>query len=118
MLSWRRRAPDLARADGNAVFFTQIVGLSAAQVGLGLTVDLSDPDRLGEYQGAAHIGHTLGSVWAPAVFTFLAMGVGHPGWIVIAAIVVLAVAGMGPAARASERFLQRDPRPVAADAPA
>ena len=38
----------------------------------------------------------------------------------IAAIVVLAVAGMGPAARASERFLQRDPhrrRDAPLDAP-
>ncbi len=84
----------------------------------GFLSDLSDPDRLGEYQGAANIGGTLGSVWAPAVFTFLAMEWGTPGWIVIAAIVVLAVAGMGPAARASQRFLRHDPSPAGADAPA
>ena len=46
----------------------------------GFMSDLSDPDRLGEYQGAANIGGTLGSVWAPAVFTFLAMEWGTPGW--------------------------------------
>ncbi len=80
----------------------------------GFLSDLSDPDRLGEYQGAANIGGTLGSVWAPAVFTFLAMEWGTPGWIVIASIVVIAVACMGPAARASQRFLQRDLRPAAA----
>ena len=43
----------------------------------GFTSELSDPDRRGEYQGAAHIGGTLGSVWAPALFTFLAMELGH-----------------------------------------
>ncbi len=74
----------------------------------GFMSELSDPERLGEYQGAAHIGHTAGSVWAPAAFTFLAMEWGTPGWITIAVIVVVAVLGMGPAARASERYLQRD----------
>ncbi|MEO5852218.1 MAG: hypothetical protein ABIQ15_06860 [Nocardioides sp.] len=33
---------------------------------------------------------------------------GTPGWIVIAGVIVVAVLGMGPAARASERYLQRD----------
>lgn len=74
----------------------------------GFLSELSDPERLGEYQGASHIGFTLGSVWAPAAFTFLAIEWGTPGWILIAAIVVVAVLGMGPAARASERYLQRD----------
>ncbi|MGI8644839.1 MAG: hypothetical protein ACR2JD_00715 [Nocardioides sp.] len=46
--------------------------------------------------------------WAPAAFTFLAIEWGTPGWITIAAIVVIATLGIGLAARASERFLQRD----------
>ncbi len=54
----------------------------------GYQSELSDPDRRGEYQGAAHIGHTLGSVWAPALYTYLAMEWGTPGWLVIAGIVV------------------------------
>jgi hypothetical protein len=29
--------------------------------------ELSDPDRRGEYQGAANLGGTLGYVWAPAL---------------------------------------------------
>ncbi len=70
--------------------------------------ELSDPQRRGEYQGAAHLGGTAGSVWAPALYTFLAMTWGTPGWITIAAIVVLATLGMGPAARAAERYLDRD----------
>ena len=84
----------------------------------GFQSELSDPERLGEYQGAANIGFTLGSVWAPAAYTFLAMEWGAYGWALIAMIVVLAAAAMGPAARASERFLQRDPRPADVAEPA
>jgi MFS family permease len=73
----------------------------------GFMSELSDPDRRGEYQGAAHIGGTAGEVWAPAVFTFLAMEWGTPGWLLIAATVVVATLGMGPSARAAERYLQR-----------
>jgi MFS family permease len=74
----------------------------------GFMSELSDPDRRGEYQGAAHLGGTAGSVWAPAAFTFLAMEWGSVGWLLIAAVVVVAAAGMGPSARAAQRFLARD----------
>jgi MFS family permease len=84
----------------------------------GFMSELSDPDRRGEYQGAAHLGHTVGSVWAPAAYTFLAMEWGTPGWITIAAIVVVATVAMRPAARASERYLQRDLRDSGAATPA
>jgi MFS family permease len=84
----------------------------------GYQSELSDPDRRGEYQGAAHLGHTLGSVWAPAVYTYLAMEWGTPGWLVIAGIVVLATLAMGPSSRAAERFLQRDAVPRATSDPA
>jgi MFS family permease len=84
----------------------------------GFQSELSDPDRRGEYQGAAHIGHTLGWVWAPAAFTFLAMEWGTSGWILIAAVVVVATFGMAPAARRAERYLQRDHAADAGAAPA
>lgn len=84
----------------------------------GYQSELSDPDRRGEYQGAAHIGHTLGSVWAPAAYTYLAMEWGGPGWLVIGGIVVLATLAMGPSSRAAERFLQRDSVPSTATDPA
>ena len=84
----------------------------------GYQSELSDPDRRGEYQGAAHIGHTLGSVWAPAVYTYLAMEWGTPGWLVIGGVVVLATIGMGPSSRAAERFLRRDSVPQSAAEPA
>jgi hypothetical protein len=74
----------------------------------GLVAELSDPHRRGEYQGAARLGRTMGSVWAPAAYTFLAMSWGPPGWAVIAAIVVVATVVMHPATRAAERYLQRE----------
>jgi len=67
--------------------------------------ELMDPRRRGEYQGAAALSGTLGKVWAPALYTFLAMTWGAAGWVVIAAIVVAATAGLHPAARAAQRFL-------------
>ncbi|MEZ5096060.1 MAG: hypothetical protein R2731_07980 [Nocardioides sp.] len=64
-----------------------------------------DPRRRGEYQGAAELTGTLGRVWAPALYTFLAMSWGAAGWLLIAAIVVLATAGLHPATRVAQRFL-------------
>jgi MFS family permease len=71
----------------------------------GLTSELSEPDRRAEYQGATHVGVTLGSVWAPALFTYLAMTWGSVGWMTIAAIVVVGGIGIHPAARMAERYL-------------
>jgi MFS family permease len=71
----------------------------------GLQAELSDPERRGEYQGVSQLGYTLGSVWAPAAYTFLAMEWGTRGWLVIAAIVALATLAMHPSARAAERHL-------------
>jgi MFS family permease len=81
----------------------------------GLVAELSDPKRLGDYQGVSSLGFTLGQVWAPALYTFLAMTLGAPGWVIIALIVIAAAVGIGPAARAAERYLAR-PAPVAAEA--
>jgi MFS family permease len=73
----------------------------------GLVAELSDPDRRGEYQGAARLGGTVGQVWAPAAYTFLAISWGTPGWLLIGGIVVLAAVGLHPAARAAQRHLER-----------
>ncbi len=73
----------------------------------GLVSELSDPERLGEYQGVSGLGYTMGDVWAPALYTFLAMTWGAPGWVLIAGIVVVATLGIGPSARAAERYLAR-----------
>jgi MFS family permease len=71
----------------------------------GLVAELSDPERLGDYQGVSSLGYTLGEVWAPALYTFLAMSLGAPGWIIIALIVVAAAVAIGPASHAAERYL-------------
>jgi MFS family permease len=78
----------------------------------GLVSELSDPDRLGEYQGVSGLGYTMGDVWAPALYTFVAMTWGAPGWILIAAIVVVAAIGIGPSSHAAERYLVRAKAPV------
>jgi MFS family permease len=80
----------------------------------GFLSELSDPARRGEYQGIGQVGHTLGTVWAPAVYTFLAMEWGTPGWLTIAAVVVVAVVVQTPAARSAERYLARQGAPAAA----
>ena len=68
--------------------------------------ELMDPRRRGEYSGAAELSGTLGRVWAPALYTFLAISWGPAGWIVIAAIVVVATIGLHPAARRAQAFLR------------
>lgn len=73
----------------------------------GLQAELSDPARRGEYQGVSQLGHTIGTVWAPAAYTFLAMEWGAQGWLVIAAVVLVAAVAIHPASRAAERHLER-----------
>ena len=69
--------------------------------------ELMDPRRRGEYQGAAELSSTLGKVWAPALYTFLAISWDKMGWLVIAAIVVAASAGLHRSARVAQAFLER-----------
>lgn len=69
--------------------------------------ELSDPDRRGEYQGAGHLGGTLGYVWAPALYTYLTLGWGSGGWLVIAAIVLVATFALHPSTRSAQRFIER-----------
>lgn len=79
--------------------------------------ELSDPRQRGAYQGASEFAGTLGRVWAPAVYTFLAIEWGATGWMLIAAIGVLAGAGLHPAVRLGQRFLEQHvPADVLADA--
>jgi MFS family permease len=69
--------------------------------------ELMDPRRRGEYSGAAGLSGTLGKVWAPAVYTFLAMSWGTVGWLIIAGIIVLATAGLHRSARWAQSFLRQ-----------
>ncbi|MEU8665164.1 MFS transporter, partial [Actinoplanes philippinensis] len=69
--------------------------------------ELMDPRQRGAYQGTANLSATLGKVWAPAVYTFLAMNWGATGWLVIAGIIVAATIGIHPSTRLARRFLER-----------
>ena len=46
-------------------------------------------------------------MWAPAVYTYLAVTWGAVGWTLIGGVVVLAALGLHPAARAAQRHLER-----------
>ena len=81
--------------------------------------DLMDPRRRGEYQGAAELTGTLGRVWAPALYTFLAMNWGSTGWLIIAGILTLAAACLHPSVAMARRFLEEHvPADVLAEASA
>jgi hypothetical protein len=68
----------------SALYFTRIVGLSATQVGFGLT-----------------LGWAIGSL-AALIITW-----GSPGWLVLGALFPLAGFAIGPAVRWAERSQQR-----------
>jgi MFS family permease len=79
--------------------------------------ELMDPRQRGAYQGASELTGTLGKVWAPALYTFLAMNWGAAGWLVIAGIVVVATVAVHPSTRLARRFLEEHvPADVLADA--
>jgi MFS family permease len=77
-----------------------------------LTSELSDHRRLGDYQGVWGLGYQIEPIVFPALYTFLALQVGTPGWIVIALIGVTAAVVAHPAARAAERHLVRIGAPI------
>jgi MFS family permease len=85
-----------------------------------LQSELSDQSRLGDYQGVASVANTLGIIWTPALYTFLATTLHATGWLIIAAIVVTAAVGIRPSARMAQRYLEESPSaakpvPVAAE---
>jgi MFS family permease len=73
----------------------------------GFASELSDPNQRGEYAGVGKVGSAIGTLWAPAVYTFLAMEWHALGWVVIAAIVVVATIALQPSVLAAERYLAR-----------
>ena len=73
----------------------------------GFQSELSDHRRLGDYQGVWSLGYQAEPIIFPALFTFLALQWGPPGWAVIAVIAVTAAVVAHPAARAAERYLAR-----------
>ena len=106
------------------LFFLGHVTLTGAELYLSAAswtfeAELMDPRRRGEYQGAAELSSTLGRVWAPALYTFLAMSWGSTGWLIIAGIITLGAAGLHPSVAMARRFLEQHvPADVLADASA
>ncbi len=106
------------------LFFLGHVTLTGAELYLSAAswtfeAELMDPRRRGEYQGTAELTGTLGRVWAPALYTFLALSWGSEGWLVIAGIFTLGAIGMHPSVKVARRFLERNvPADVLADASA
>ena len=106
------------------LFFVGHVTLTGAELFLSAAswtfeAELMDPRRRGEYQGAAELSGTLGHVWAPAAFTFLAMTWSTWGWLVIAGIMTVAAAAIHPSTKMARRFLEQHvPADVLADAAA
>ena len=106
------------------LFFLGHVTLTGAELyfsaaGWTFEAELMDPRRRGEYQGAGQLSSTLGRVWAPALYTFLAITWGSAGWLIIAGILVLGAAGLHPSVAMARRFLVRHvPADVLADASA
>ncbi|QCW50165.1 MFS transporter [Nocardioides dongxiaopingii] len=80
--------------------------------GWGFASELSDHRRLGDYQGVWGMGYQVESIAFPALYTFLALQWGAPGWAVIATIAVTAAVVSHPAARAAERHLVKVGAPV------
>lgn len=84
--------------------------------------ELMDPARRGEYQGVQELFSALGSRWAPALYTFLALEWGAEGWLVIAGVIVAATICMGPSVRLAQGFAGRhfpaDPTEAADVSPA
>ena len=74
-----------------------------------LQSELSDQSRLGDYQGVASVANTLGIIWTPALYTFLATTLHAAGWLIIAAIVVTAAVGIRPSARMAKHYLEEGP---------
>jgi MFS family permease len=67
--------------------------------------ELMDPERRGEYQGVQEVSRALGFQWAPWLYTSLVLSwMGGAGWLVIAAIIVVATIGLGPSVRMAQGF--------------
>ncbi|SED33502.1 Major Facilitator Superfamily protein [Streptomyces sp. 2231.1] len=75
-----------------------------------LSFDLAPADRMGEYQGFFGTGVTVARTLGPLVVTWLLLGWGTPGWLLLGALMPVASYAMGPAARRAAR--RRAPRAV------
>jgi MFS family permease len=83
----------------------------------GMVSELTDPLRRAEYQGAWKLGTQFQAMVGPALCTWLAVTWSPFGFLVIAAVAVLATAAMPPVAQAAAR-VAGEAKPVGGAAPA
>lgn len=76
--------------------------LSQSAGSWGLSLHLPPPGRQGEYQGVFALGRGLQQTVGPFVVTTLAVGQGRVGWLVLAALLLLAGLACPPLARSAE----------------
>jgi hypothetical protein len=67
----------------------------------GLSIPLMPPDAAGQYQGMFATGEATAQMLAPALMTTLVAGWGQPGWLVLAALFVLATVPALPVTRSA-----------------
>ncbi|MBB5932394.1 MFS transporter [Streptomyces echinatus] len=81
-----------------------------------LSFDLAPAERMGEYQGFFGTGVTVARTLGPLMVTWLLLGWGTPGWLLLGAVMPLAAYAMGPAVRraAGHRTRQEAGEPVLA----
>ncbi|MGI8667573.1 MAG: MFS transporter [Jatrophihabitans sp.] len=63
--------------------------LRHSAAGWGLSFGLAPAERQGQYQATYAMGGQLGRIVGPAVLIWLVLGLGWPGWLGVAALVVL-----------------------------
>jgi MFS family permease len=82
-----------------------------------LSFALAPDDRMGEYQGFFGTGVTVARTLGPLVLTWLLLGWGTSGWLLLGALMPVAASAMGPAARraAGHRRPRKSAEPVFAD---
>ncbi|WP_423923279.1 MFS transporter [Frigoribacterium sp. 2-23] len=71
--------------------------------GWGLGFELADPERAGAYQGVYGTGAAIGAMLAPVVVTQTAIGLGSPGWVLLASMFFAAALGLWIVARRASR---------------
>ncbi len=64
--------------------------------GWGLSYDLAPTDRYGQYQGVYALGNGIRDTFGPATVTALALVVGLPGWLLLAAGFAVVGLAMAP----------------------
>jgi MFS family permease len=74
----------------------------------GLSFELADPRRPGAYQGMFSMTFAIASMVGPLILTWTALSLGFAGWLMLAAMFLLAAAGVTVIAHRAAREAGRD----------